>query len=324
MEEYRRLTREERYQIEALIASGATIRSVSRQLGRSASTISREMAKQSGCNYVALTAQRAANTRKRAPHLARRKIRGKLKSRIDEKLRLDWSPEQIVGRMKLGKEGNIPSYQTIYRYIYRDKKAGGLLWKHMRFLRKGNYFKMVPKAQRYRRIANRTMIEERSQVVESRERLGDYERDTMLGVFNGAVLLTIVDRSSRLLRIDWLRTKCPHLTHKSTVSLLKGLPVNTITNDNGGEFGKHLATAKKLKAKIYFSKAYRAWERGSNENLNGLIRQYFPRRRPIERVSRKKLKAIENLLNNRPRKCLGYKTPNEIQKLKSAGVALAV
>jgi len=156
------------------------------------------------------------------------------------------------------------------------------------------------------------MIDDRPQVVEKRRRLGDVERDTMMGTWNGPFLLTVVDRTSRYAKIAWIRRKCSTLVHQATVNLLRNEPVQTITNDNGTEFSKHRLTTKALGAQVYFSRAYRSWERGSNENLNGLLRQYFPRRMNLGNVTRAQIKHAEHQLNNRPRKCLGYRTPSEV------------
>jgi IS30 family transposase len=314
MVKYRRLTEGERYQIEALLSSGRSIRSIASQLRRSPSSVSREVKRAPSKKFSAKRAELRSKALRHQSNLKNRKAKGEAEKYIREKILLDWSPEQIAGRMKFEQRKDKVSLHTIYRYLERDKRLDGELWKHLRFLRKGNYYKRVPKGQRLRRIQDRIMIEKRPKVVEKRTRLGDYERDTVLGKFNGSVLLSIVDRCSMRLHLSILEKKCCVLAHKATVRQLKNSHVRTITNDNGGEFTRHKETAKKLKAKIYFARPYHSWERGTNENINGLLRQYFPRKTDIGRVPGKKIRYIESLLNNRPRKTFGFKTPIEVEK----------
>ena len=314
MAKYRRLTEGERYQIEALFSNGSSLRDIAKHLSRSPSSISRELKKFKSKVYLAAASQKKTEAFLHRPNLKNRKVKGQVEKYIRERIIIDWSPEQIAGRMRIDIGNGSVGLHTIYRYIERDKGLNGGVWKHLRLLRKGNYYKRIPKAERLRRIQQRTMIDKRPKIVEKRTRLGDYERDTILGKFNGAVLLSIVDRCSLRLKLSYLRKKCCILAHKATVKSLKNSPIKTITNDNGGEFTKHKETAKQLGAKIYFATPYHAWERGTNENLNGLIRQYFPRKQDIGWVSERKILRIEALLNNRPRKCLGYKTPIEVEK----------
>jgi len=323
--DYLRLTQEERYQIQALVASGISVRAIGRQLNRNASTISRELRKRRSENngkYLAQHAQKAAlSIRCRArPDL--HKIRGNTQKYIREKIELDWSPEQITGRMKLERKQAIP-FLTIYRFIQRDRDCGGKLWTHLRVLKN---FRRGRKAKRWKSwsyLPDRVSIEERPKVVEKRNRLGDYERDTVLGKRGKSVLLTIVDRTSRLLKLDCLKKSTSDGVHRSTVRLLKNEPAHTLTNDNGFEFLCHAKTTETLSLPIYFSKAYRSWERGTNENTNGLLRQYFPKKKDIGHPTRKQLEAIAERINSRPRKIFGFRTANEIHnQMKSGGVAL--
>jgi len=318
---YHRLTREERYQIEALLNSGLSLRQMAQQLNRAPSTLSRELAKsKANQTYSAGFADNRSQEQRRKPRYSLRKIRGELETYIREKILLDWSPEQIVGRRRQLRMSPSICYQSIYRYIERDKKRWGSLWSHLRVLRKKRKDRKSPHWRPFTAgLPPRTMIEERPKIVEARRRLGDYERDTLLGKAHRSLLLTIVDRTSRLLKLAWLPKSTSHFVHEATVGLLKKETVKTITNDNGHEFARHPETARALKAAIYFSHSYRAWERGTNENTNGLLRQYFPRKKDIAQPPAKELRRIEYLLNTRPRKCLGFKTPLEIhQKLKSS------
>lgn len=320
---YRRLTREDRYQIAALIDSGQGIRAVARQLKRPPSTISREILRgRVGGTYNASKAQCLAEGFLHKPALERRKIQGTIEKYVREKLENDWSPEQISGRMQLLKMGGV-SYSTIYRYVERDKAKKGRLWTHLRILRRKHKNRKLPAWNRRSYLPDRVPIQRRPRIVERRMRLGDYERDTVLGKRGRPALLTVVDRTSRLLKLAWLPKNRAEYAHKATVSLLRNEPVETITNDNGFEFYFHKKTARSLGASIYFSSSFRAWERGTNENTNGLLRQYFPKKQDIGKLSNKQIKAISKLLNTRPRKILGYKTPLEIHsQLKSSGVAL--
>ena len=312
---YSRLTREDRYQIEALVNSGHGIRAIARQLRKEASTISREVNKIRGTSglYSAAKADELARQQLHAPHLSTRKIQAKVESYVRRKLEIDWSPEQIAGRIQA--EGKmVPlSLMTIYRYIERDKAAGGKLWRRLRILRKQRKNRKAPQWHPHYFLPDRVPINKRPKIVEARKRLGDYERDTVLGKRGGEVLLTIVDRTSRVLHLDCLKKSTAKAIHKSTVSLLKRKAKHTITNDNGFEFSHHAKTADSLKVRIYFSSSYRAWERETNENTNGLLRQYFPKKTPIGPISKRQLKQIELRINTRPRKILGFRTPLEVE-----------
>lgn len=314
---YRRLTREERYQISALKDSGLGVRSIARQLMRHASSISRELKRGTNGCYEPGMAHAMAVKKASSRNLNNQKLKGQLLSYVKRRITEDWSPEQIAGRLRL--DGNLPkvSAQSIYRYLDKDKKEGGCLSRHLRILRKERKDR---KKLHWQRVAvntqDRISIEKRPGVVEKRARLGDYERDTIFGKARGALLLSMVDRTSRFTKLARNEYKSSDLIHVATVKCLKNEPVETITNDNGSEFSRHKQTAKALKAKVYFSHAYRSWERGSNENTNGLIRQYFPRRCAVG--SAKRVAEVERILNSRPRKCLGYRTPYEVHEFLKA------
>ena len=310
---YRRLTQGDRYQIEALLQSGLSQRAIARQLGFSSSSIVREVQKVTG-QYSPKRAEKQTRKRRQARYEKRYKIRGNIKRLIRRKLFQDQSPEQIVQRLQLKTKRKVISCKTIYRYVDRQKKLRDPLWRHLRILRRERKDRKVPQWRPAGgHLPVRKSILERPKIVERRTRIGDFERDTVLGKFNGAALLTIVDRTSRLVKIAKVEKKTSEQIHRATVKLLKNEIVHTITNDNGHEFFRQEKTEKALETEIYFSQPYRSWERGTNENTNGLLRQYFPREMPIE-ASRRELKRVENLLNNRPRKCLGYKTPLEVHR----------
>lgn len=309
---YRRLSAKDRSQIEVLKRRHFGVREIARELGFSASAISREIKSAKGA-YDAEVAQASAESRIQGRRKSKFRIQGKLKVRIDRLLTKDWSPEQIIHQLER-RSGIQISIHTIYRYIDRDRKAGGKLTQHLRILRRQRKDRKQPKWRPFiEGINSKVPISKRPKIVEKRQRLGDIERDTVFGTHNGPLLLTLVDRRSRYLWIAWLPKKCSDLVHEATVKSLRGYPVRTITNDNGTEFAKHAKTAKALKAKVYFSRAYASWERGTNENTNGLLRQYFPRKKDIGYLSPAQVRAVQRKLNSRPRKCLGFKTPSEIQ-----------
>lgn len=318
---YRRLTLGQRYQIELLISKRVSKAAIARELKVSRSTITREL-RLCKKSYCAEEAQRASLTNLERRSKANRKISGSIKDHVEQLILNDWSPEQAEKTI-LEETGEYVSLRTIYRYIERDALEGGKLKKHLRILRKQRKDRKKPQ---YRSdqglVRNRTPIEKRPKVVETRSRIGDYERDTMLGVRGGNVLLAIVDRKTRYLKIAMLPKLSAENAHRATVALLKNNVVKTITNDNGIEFAFHQKTSKQLNAPIYFSRSYRAWERGTNENTIGLLRQYFPKKKPIPKLTKRALLKIQDKLNKRPRKVLGFKTPHELYTGKHPGRVL--
>jgi transposase, IS30 family len=310
---YQRLTLENRYQIEAYKASGFSQSRIASKLGVNKSTISRELKRVEG-SYSAKASQFEAKAQSSSRRFGKYSLSPADVKRVEQKLKDDWSPEQIVGRLKLKGKKSV-SHQTIYRFIERNKVSDGDLWKHLRLLRKD---RKQRRKSGFRWFKNpnlgRLHITERPDVVNQRKRLGDFERDTVFGSHNGKLLLTIVDRVSKLSFIEPVSKNSSQEIHQATLRALKKQKVHTITNDNGMEFAQHKKTAKALSTSIYFSRAYRSWERGTNENTNGLIRQYFPRKRSLDHVTRRQIKLIEKKLNSRPRKCLGFRTPLEVHR----------
>lgn len=319
MARYCRLARRERYQIEVLLKRGDGVRAIALALNRSPSTISRELRRNGDpLVYRAYWATAAEERTQRIRHRDRAEIRlidsdSEMKSRIRECLSCDWSPEQISGSMRRRKWGFYASYSTIYRFIYRDALYGGDLWKKLRKPRKKRmrmqYLKYRPNQGK---ILNRVFIEHRPKVIEKRARRGDWERDTVRGSKHEPVILSIVDRKSRLTRLALLEKKSSRDVHLATVRLLHRDPhVKSVTNDNGREFSWHEETSESLRRPIFFTHPHCSWERGTNENTNGLIRQYFPKGSDFSKLTQAQVQAVEDLLNQRPRKCLEYKTPYE-------------
>ena len=233
-----------------------------------------------------------------------------------------YSPEQINGRLKhLGFE-DVGSIETIYQYIYEDKRNNGTLH---HFLRCQKTYRKRHNKGRDRRgqIPNRQDISLRPESIEKRERFGDWEGDTMVGRSHRGVLLTYVERKTKVLRMKGLPHRKAALICTATTELLSGFETKSITFDNGKEFTEHEQMAKNLKAEIYFARPYHSWERGTNENTNGLIRQFYGKKMRLDKLDPKKVQEVEDLLNNRPRKVLGYLTPfeamakNELVALRS-------
>ena len=260
--------------------------------------------------YSMELAQRKADRRKQQKH-RKEVLTPAMRKRIIKLLKKGFSPEQIVGRSRL--EGiAMVSHETIYRWIWEDKRRGGKLHKYLR--RQGRrYAKRGSKNAGRGFIPGRVDIDERPEIVELKERFGDLEIDTIIGKNHKGAILTINDRATSRVWIRKLSGKEAIPVAKIAVWALRKVKnlIHTITADNGKEFAKHEEIAQKLEIKFYFCKPYHSWERGANENTNGLIRQYIPKGKDFSEVTNKQIKWIENKLNNRPRKRLGYLTPNK-------------
>ncbi|MFR9575530.1 MAG: IS30 family transposase [Rikenellaceae bacterium] len=307
------LTAEQRYTIFAMLQEEYLQNEIAKVIGVSKSTISRELKrncdKRSG-KYNSDLAHRKAQGRKKGK-LHAQKLTYKMCKRIRKLLKRGFSPEQIAGRERL--EGHeMVSHETIYRWIWLDKRRGGDLHKFLR--RQGRkYAKRGSKNAGRGFIPNRVDIDERPEVVDKKQRFGDLEIDTIIGKNHKGTILTINDRVTGRVWIRKLQGKEATPVAKITALALRKVKklIHTITADNGKEFAKHEEIAQKLEINFYFCKPYHSWERGANENTNGLIRQYIPKGTDFSEVTAKQIKWIESKLNNRPRKRLGYLTPNE-------------
>lgn len=308
MSTYTQLTREQRYQIKALVDIGHNQTEVAQQLQVNKSTISREVRRNRGQRgYRPKQAHEMALKRRREK--AQMKIGPEIWALVEEKIREDWSPEQISGRLK--KEGIVISHEHIYQYIYADKRAGGTLWTHLRCQKKRR--KRYGKHDRRGKIPNRKSIEERPQIVDQRARFGDWEVDLVLGKDQKGVILTLTERKSRFTLLRSISSKQSDLVAQTVISLLKWVaPLESITADNGKEFAAHLDISQALSVYFYFAHPYASWERGTNENTNGLIRQYLPKSRNLKNVSFQEEIRIMDRLNLRPRKCLDFRSPFEV------------
>jgi len=307
---YRQLTREQRYQIQILIKEGYNQTQIALRLGFDKSTISRELRRNCGEHgYFPNQADVMAHRRRRHSHGPR--IPRETWRRVERLLRQQWSPEQISGRLKLERHRTV-SHERIYLYVYADKRRGGFLHRHLRSQKKQRkrYGGYIRRGQ----IPNRIGIEQRPAIVASKRRFGDWEADTIIGAKHQGGILSLVERKSKLTRLHKLQTKTASEVKDRAIALLAPLAdrVHTITVDNGKEFVLHEEITAALQAPIYFSHPYAAWERGLNENTNGLVRQYFPKKQDFTAITNRDIEQVEQLLNNRPRKTLGYRTPNEV------------
>ena len=307
------LTYEDRCDIKAQRGAGLTLEEIARKLKVNKSTISREIQRNRGRRgYRPKQAQKKAFSRwQEAPKAV--KLTAKLRKVITSKIKADWSPEQITGRLK--RDGRpCVSHERIYQFIGEDKRAGGKLWTHLRWSSKKRR-KRYGIRDRRGLIPHRRSIEKRKKKLEQRKRVGHLERDLILGTKQKGALLTVVDRKSRMSFAVRVMSKSAREIHRATLQALRPIRkiVRTVTNDNGKEFARHRKTEKTLQAKIYFTHPYSSYERGTNENTNGLLRQYFPKRSTdFTQIAQRQVRHALNRLNRRPRKCLGFRTPLEV------------
>lgn len=316
------LTVEQRYEISALCVAGHTQSFIAKQIGKDKSVISRELKRnadgRSG-RYKADLAQRKYAERVRGkPKIIR--LTTDVQNRIRDYLDMDYSPEQIAGVCK--KEGlAMVSHERIYQYIWADNKQGGRLYEHLRTQGK-RYRKRGASKDRRGIIKGRVGIEHRPQRVEEKEHFGDLEIDTIIGKNHQGAIVTINDRALGILRMKKVETRHAELIHQATIELLLPLKplLQTITADNGKEFANHKEISKDLDIDFYFANPYHSWERGANENLNGLIRQYIPKKTDFALLTDEFIQEIQDKLNNRPRKRYGYLSPQEMFNQKVAFV----
>ena len=308
---YTHLTQNERYQIAILGKAGHDKSNIARVMNRNKSTIGREMARNRGKRgYRPKQAHEFSRARMRACENSPR-IAAETWVVVEVKLAETWSPEQISGHLKANGQPTV-SHEAIYQRIYADKRAGGTLHRALRCqkVRKKRY------GGRDRRgvIPNQVSIDLRPAIVADRARFGDWEADLVIGAGQKQALVTINERISRYSLIAHVPFKTAQAVSAAMISLLTpfAAAVHTITTDNGREFAQHERIAKQLDADFFFAHPYSSWERGTNENMNGLIREFFPKKMAFESIATKDIEFAMHLLNHRPRKCLGYKTPHEV------------
>jgi IS30 family transposase len=282
---------------------------IAQALGVNKSTISRELVRNRGQRGYR-PGQADALAKERCLKKVRRHISEQIWLLVESKLRLDWSPEQISGWLTKNNQQSV-SHEQIYRHVYAEQRAGGELYKHLRCQKKRR--KRSGKYDRRGIIPDRKSIDERPAIVEQRQRLGDWEGDLMIGKNHQGAALTLVERKSRFTLIRKVDGKQALLVAKAIITCLDWVPaVETLTNDNGTEFAEHKMVFSALATNVYFAHPYSSWERGTNENTNGLIRQYLPKGRNLSTLTTKEELMIMDRLNLRPRKCLGFLTPFEV------------
>lgn len=312
MSHYTQLTIEQRYQISGLKKAGFNQSKIATDLKVHKSTISRELRRNRGQRgWRPAQAHEKATGRCRGI-VGASKFQPENWQEVDRLIRQDFSPAQISGRMASENTLQI-SHETIYRHIYDDKRAHGDLWRHLR-CQKSRRKRYGSGQERRGTLKNRISIDERPAIVEKKERVGDWEGDTVIGKGQKGALLTLIDRASRFSLASMLPTKHAEGITAATIALLgpHKRKRHTMTFDNGKEFAGHENMAKELKMAVYFAHPYHSWERGVNENTNGLLRQYFPKGAYFEKVTDAQVQTAVDSLNHRPRKILGFKTPFEV------------
>jgi IS30 family transposase len=312
---YRRVTGEDRLRIKDGLGAGLSKSAIAAKLGFHESTIGREITRNSGLRgYRPKQAQKLAKAREFSKH-GPYKLTPMIITMVIERLELRWSPEQISKRLHLEGHDTI-STESIYKLIVEDRISGGELW---RFLRRSNRRRRrrFPSGDRRGQIQNARSISKRPTKANKRKKLGHWERDTMLGGDRKACVLVITDRKSRFNKFRKLNRRFSQKVTKETITALNGLPVRSITNDRGQEFSDHEKCSKKLNVKIYFCDPYSSYQRGTNENRIGILRQYLPKKMDLTSLTNKELEKIEFEINNRPMKCLDWLTPYEVMMGKS-------
>ena len=323
---YVHLNARERMSIFYLYQYGLSLREIGRRLNRSHSTICRELSRNQRPigSYCDRVAQYYADQRKAQPRHQRRYTYRWLCKYVFAKLKLGWSPDIIAQRVKQD-HTNDPhmriSAECIYQWAYRDAQCGGTLYKYL--------VRSHAKRKKQRRygsgrglIPNRIDIEQRPGIVDKRTRFGDWEGDTMVGYQHQGRIVTHVERKSRYLLASKIKTGTSDDFNQASMSLFKKVPSNlrkTLTLDNGSENAHFQELEQTPSFKVYFAKPYASWERGTNENTNGLLRRTFPKGTNFLKITKKQLDRAVHLLNHRPRKCLNYKTPHEVFYPKLTG-----
>ncbi len=322
---YHHLNRDKRCQLYILKARGESATTIANEIEVHRSTIYHEMKRNSGQRgYRYKQANEKAMQRKSFSNSQKRKMTLTMISIIEEKLKLQWSPEQISGWLKKNAYLSV-SHETIYQYIWKEKKRGGLLYKELRH--NGKKYNKRGKGKTGRGcIPGRIDIDERPDIVEKKTRLGDWELDTIIGSGKSGAIVSMVERTSKLTKLAKVSQKTAFNVQEALVEKLSPVKdfVLTLTADNGKEFAYHKKVSHSLETSFYFATPYRSWERGLNEHTNGLIRQYLPKKKWFDNISADELLKIEILHNNRPRKVLHFSTPIEVfNHLKeAANVAL--
>jgi len=315
---YRHLSRDERGKIMYLSMWGKKASQIAVLLGRHKSTILRELCRNTSPYwdyYTDESAQLKADRRRKQASQRYRLKNERIRSYVEHKLKAGWSPEIIAGRIGLDWPGCTISHEAIYQYVYhldkpeRDEYIGCLRRSHRRRRKRG-----TGKTQRKSRIPNRISIDNRPVAVERRRQFGHWEGDSLVSSRNSVALYSLVERKTRLLRLERVRRRDSKRTARTIIKCLGPLPQSarrTLTLDNGLEHVRHEAITGAIGTRCFFCDPYSAWQRGTNENTNGRIRWYFPKGTDFSRLTRVEIKRVESAINSRPMKCLGFRTPLE-------------
>lgn len=311
---YRQITFAERYTLGLLRQRGLGPAAIARVLGRHRSTIGREVRRNRGHSDATYRPQLADWYARGRRSRSRRNRRFSTAdwARVQLLVREDWSPEQVAGWLKRHAVLTI-SHETIYRYIWADLRQGGTLHRHLRGARK-HCRKRYGRYDSRGRLAGKRPITARPAAADARSEVGHWEGDTMLGAGQaGPCVLSLVERRTGYLALGKLRRRTGAEVNRRARQLIQAQPhpVRTITVDNGTEFHSYAALERRLPARFYFATPHHAWERGTNENTNGLLRQYLPKRQSMAHLTQHDCNRIARKLNRRPRKRLGFRTPEE-------------
>lgn len=304
-------TQDERYQIAILAKVGHNQSDIARVMNRHKSSIGREMKRNRGeRGYRPKQAHELSQARRRACENSPR-VTAETWAMVDVKLDETWSPEQISGYLKVSGQPTV-SHESIYQRIYADKRAGGTLHRTLRCQKARR--KRYGSRERRGTIPNQVSIDLRPTVVAERGRFGDWEADLVIGAGHKQALVTINERTSHYSLIAQVPFKTAQAVSDTMISLLTpfAASVHTLTTDNGKEFAQHARIAEELHADFFFAHPYASWERGANENMNGLIRQFFPKKMGSDSITPDQVAFAMHRLNHRPRKCLGFRTPHEV------------
>ena len=316
---YKQLSQEEREHIANLLSEGFSLGDIAKAVGRDKSTISRELARNSAPErqrYTPCRAHARACERKTKANKHERLKNNFIRQYARDGLEQGWSPEQISGRLRIDHPGHSINHEAIYQYIYHPQNSHRLeMITLLRRAHKKRRNKGIGRKVRKTKIPNRISIDARPKSVESRRQYGHWEGDSLISRKSKAAINTLTERKSRLVLISKLSRKTAAETNRAVVNRLRRLPAQgrqTLTLDNGTENAKHEQLSARIGIKCYFAHPYASWERGTNENINGLIRWYLPKGTDFSKIAPEQIARIEYLLNSRPRKCLGYKTPLEV------------
>ena len=310
---YHHLTQCERCQINTLLHRGFSKREIARELGRDPGTISRELSRNRGQRgYRHKQAHGKATSRRREASAVPRKMTPERWAVVEDRLREGWSPEQIAGRYR--QQGEVMAgKERIYQHVRGDRKAGGTLYRHLRRRGKKPNWRGGRHAGRGH-IPGRVDIADRPLVVDEKSRIGDWELDTIVGARHRGALVSSVDRGSKFTFLERVDVKTASAVSEAITRRMGPVRdrVHTCTADNGKEFAGHREISDALGTGFYFATPYHSWERGLNEHTNGLVRQYFPKSTDFRKVTDAQVRAVEDRINQRPRKALGYRTPAEV------------